>query len=106
VFYGAALILAVSFFFGVVAMSVPIRTASRVLIVLLAAVIFSTWVGFFAVSASDYHDADGWIDCGDSCSNLQMATGSVFGWGLVALFLLLVAVGFAKIIRSFRRTGS
>ena len=52
---------------------------------------------------SDWHDADGWIDCWPRCTFLQDAVGAilVFAPGLVACILVIMAV--ARAVVGIRR---
>jgi hypothetical protein len=69
-----------------------------------ATVIFAVWLVFFVLSLTDYRDADGWADCGDSCTTLQQVTGSVLFYGLGALILCAVA-SFVALVFARRRAS-
>jgi hypothetical protein len=52
--------------------------------------------------STDYHDADGWIDCSTNCTAIQDAVGATLFAGLPLLGFLVVA-GLIRVTR--RRTG-
>ena len=57
------------------------------------AVVACLWVLAAVATATGWKDADGWIDCGESCSALQYATGATLAGGiLVGAALIVVAV--------------
>jgi hypothetical protein len=102
--YGIGLVLAAVLYAGVLALALGRRGVSGAFVALTATAIIALWLTFFAISFTEYEDADGWIDCNDTCSNLQKATGSVLFFGLVALALLLVVCGIANIARHVMRS--
>jgi hypothetical protein len=57
----------------------------------IATLAMAAWLLFFGLSLSDYHDADGWIDCG-SCTTLQKATGRTLAGGMAILCVVLMSV--------------
>jgi hypothetical protein len=91
--YGLGLFLAAIFYLFLLWSFVAHRGLATGLLLSAGTLIFGAWLVFFAISASDYQDADGWIDCGDSCTDLQIATGSTLALGLVALALLPAVSG-------------
>jgi hypothetical protein len=94
-----ALLLAVVLYIGVVTLALVRRGVSGAFLALTGTAILGLWLTFLVLSAADYKDADGWIDCNNSCSNLQTATGSILFYGLAALALLLVVFGIATLAR-------
>src|SRR3954453_20448685 len=93
VVYAIGLLLAVVLYIGVVTLALLRRGVSGAFLALTGTAIFGLWLTFLVISAAEYKDADGWIDCHDSCSNLQTATGSILFYGLAALALLLMVFG-------------
>ncbi len=58
------------------------------------------WIGAVLLSASGWHDADGWVDCYPSCDPLQEVVAVTLGWGLALIVLLgLIGVGSALVAR-------
>ena len=102
--YAIGLLLAAVLYLGVLALALSRRGVSGAFLALTATTIVALWLTFLVISATDYEDADGWIDCNDTCSNLQSATGSILSLGLAALALLLVVFGIAEIARRLMRS--
>jgi hypothetical protein len=55
-----------------------------------ASAIAFLWALAYAAIRTDYHDADGWIDC-TQCSLLQDGVGTMYSFGPIAFVLLTVA---------------
>lgn len=58
-------------------------------------VLTAAYIPATALIATDYEDADGWIDCWPSCSDLQQGVGLAFwlGGGLLALLGAISILG-------------
>jgi hypothetical protein len=57
------------------------------------AVVAVLWALAALATATGWKDADGWVDCRDSCSALQYATGATLAGGiLVGAALVVVAL--------------
>ena len=61
-----------------------------------AVALAATWAGLFAlawaVAATDWNDADGFIDCTPHCTSTHMAVSTAFFFGpLIVIALLVVA---------------
>jgi hypothetical protein len=102
--YALGLFLAAIFYLSLLGICLAHRGLATALSLLAGTLIFGTWLVFLALSASDYRDADGWADCHDSCTDLQIATGATLLWGLVALALLPAVLGLVLVVRSFVRS--
>lgn len=63
-----------------------VAVAVAILVLLVAG-----WAFAFAAAATDYHDADGFIDCWPHCSVLQDAVGGSLFFGPVLALLVVVA---------------
>jgi hypothetical protein len=106
VLYAVGVGLASLLYGGVVRLSLTHLNVLRALIWLTATGIFAVWLTFWVISLTDYDDADGWIDCTNSCSNLQVATGVTLFWGLAALALLVAISVLANFVGHVRGSGS
>jgi hypothetical protein len=91
---------------GVARLSFQHLNVLRALIWLAATGVFAVWLTFWVLSVTDYDDADGWIDCTSSCSNLQVATGVTLFWGLAALALLVAISVLVNFVGHVRRAES
>jgi hypothetical protein len=67
----------------------------------LAAVLVAAWIGAAVLASAQVGDADGFIDCGEDCTGLQTAVGTVLFGAPVAL--LGVVAGYAAAAVSTRR---
>jgi hypothetical protein len=106
VLYAIGVGLASLLYGGVVRLSFQHLNRLRALIWLTATGVFAVWLTFWVISLTDYNDADGWIDCTNSCSNLQVATGVTLFWGLAALALLVAISVLASFVGHVRGSGS
>lgn len=61
------------------------------------------WVGAFAAVSSGYRDADGFVDCGESCTGVHLAAS--LGFVAPPLLISVSAAGMlvALIVRARRR---
>jgi len=59
------------------------------------------WVATFAAIVSGYHDADGFVDCGDGCSSVHYA--SAVGFLAPPLLISLSALGMIVAVGQRRR---
>jgi hypothetical protein len=50
------------------------------------------WLLDVAAISQGWRDIDGWVDCHDSCSSLQIAGGVVAIWAPILFVVLLVAL--------------
>lgn len=57
------------------------------------------WIGAFAAIVTGYHDADGFVDCGDGCSSVHYFSAI----GFLAPPLLISLAGLAMIVVLARR---
>ena len=105
-FYAVGIGLASLLYGGVLRLSLRHPNFLRALIWLPATGVFAVWLTFWVISLLDYDDADGWIDCTSSCSNLQVATGVTLFWGLAALALLVAVSVLMNFVGHIRRSGS
>jgi hypothetical protein len=67
----------------------------------LLAVACLIWVAAFAAIASGYHDADGFVDCGDGCSSVHYV--SAIGFLAPPLLISLSALGMIVAVGQRRR---
>jgi hypothetical protein len=67
------------------------------LLATLVAFLAVLWLVNLGLIASDYRDADGWVDCYPSCSGLQRVVGGVAIWG-GALLIVCAAAAVAGLV--------
>jgi hypothetical protein len=65
----------------------------------------AAWVADFAAVTSGFHDADGFVDCGESCTGVHLAAG--LGFVAPPLLISLSAAGMLVTLigRGRRRRG-
>jgi membrane protein implicated in regulation of membrane protease activity len=66
------------------------------------------WLAAIAAVRTDYHDADGYIDCRPSCSALQDGVATAIWWGPIAFVVLGVLAAVLAAVsgpRSSKRDG-
>jgi hypothetical protein len=75
----------------------------------LTLLLAALWAFAYAAVWTDYHDADGWIDCWPRCSTYQNTVGGTFVLApsmFVVLGVLAATLGTITTLRRRRRRGS